>query len=130
MVKAHPAHLGTAEIAAEAIAVAARDTGMPPGVFSQIVGEGNETGALLVRDPRIRAVGFTGSRRGGLALWALAQQRPIPSPVYAEMSSVNPVILLPAALAARGSALGEQFAASLTLGAGQFCTNPGLILAI
>ncbi|MGA5536741.1 aldehyde dehydrogenase (NADP(+)) [Mycolicibacterium nivoides] len=130
VVKAHPAHLGTAEIAAEAIAVAARDTGMPPGVFSQIVGEGNETGALLVRDPRIRAVGFTGSRRGGLALLALAQQRPIPIPVYAEMSSVNPVILLPAALAARGSALGEQFAASLTLGAGQFCTNPGLILAI
>lgn len=130
VVKAHPAHLGTAEIAAEAITVAARETGMPPGVFSQIVGEGNETGAQLVSDPRIRAVGFTGSRRGGLALSALAQQRPAPIPVYAEMSSVNPVILLPAALGARGTALGEQFAASLTLGAGQFCTNPGLVLAI
>lgn len=130
VVKAHPAHLGTAEIAGEAITVAARETGMPPGVFSQIVGHGNEAGAQLVSDPSIRAVGFTGSRRGGLALSALAQQRLTPIPVYAEMSSINPVILLPAALEARGGPLGEQFVASLTLGAGQFCTKPGLILAI
>ncbi|OBC01635.1 2,5-dioxovalerate dehydrogenase [Mycobacterium sp. 852013-50091_SCH5140682] len=128
--KAHPAHLGTAEIVAEAITAAAGDTGMPAGVFSQIVGADNQAGALLVSDPRIRAVGFTGSRQGGLALAAIAQQRPTPIPVYAEMSSVNPVIVLPAALATRGAQLGEQFAASLTLGAGQFCTNPGLILAI
>ncbi|TDD39334.1 aldehyde dehydrogenase (NADP(+)) [Saccharopolyspora elongata] len=130
VVKAHPAHLGTAELAARAIADAAAETGMPEGVFSQLVGSGTEIGARLVSDPRIRAVGFTGSRGGGLAIAAAAAARPVPIPVYAEMSSINPVLLLPAALGSRGAELGDAFAGSLTLGAGQFCTNPGLVLAV
>ncbi|MGI8312610.1 aldehyde dehydrogenase (NADP(+)) [Saccharopolyspora hattusasensis] len=130
VVKAHSAHLGTAELAARVIADAAADTGMPKGVFAQLVGSGTEIGAQLVADPRIKAVGFTGSRAGGLAIAATAAARPVPIPVYAEMSSINPVLLLPAALATRGAELGTAFAGSLTLGAGQFCTNPGLLLAV
>ncbi|AGP59228.1 aldehyde dehydrogenase (NADP(+)) [Streptomyces rapamycinicus] len=130
VVKAHQAHLGTAELVARTIAAAAADTGMPQGVFSQLVGNGTEVGARLVGDRRIRAVGFTGSRKGGLAIAATAAARPVPIPVYAEMSSINPVLLLPAALASRGAELGAAFAGSLTLGAGQFCTNPGLVLAV
>ncbi|OLL76495.1 Ketoglutarate semialdehyde dehydrogenase [Pseudonocardia sp. Ae168_Ps1] len=130
VVKAHQAHLGTAELVARAIAEAAADTGMPDGVFAQLVGSGTGIGAQLVADPRIRAVGFTGSRAGGLAIAATAAARPVPIPVYAEMSSINPVVLLPGALAGRGAELGAAFAASLTLGAGQFCTNPGLLLAV
>ncbi|ASQ91919.1 aldehyde dehydrogenase (NADP(+)) [Streptomyces sp. 11-1-2] len=130
VVKAHQAHLGTAELVARTIAEAAADAGMPEGVFSQLVGGGTEVGARLVRDPRIRAVGFTGSREGGLAIAAMAADRPVPIPVYAEMSSINPVLLLPAVLESRGAELGAAFAGSLTLGAGQFCTNPGLVLAI
>ncbi len=130
VVKAHPAHLGTAELVARIIAGAAAATDMPEGTFSQLVGSGHEIGTRLVSDPRIRAVGFTGSRAGGLAIAAAAAARPVPIPVYAEMSSINPVLLLPAALAARGAALGGEFVASLTLGAGQFCTNPGLIFAV
>ncbi|WP_267715986.1 aldehyde dehydrogenase (NADP(+)) [Streptomyces sp. CoH17] len=130
IVKAHQAHLGTAELVARAIAEAAADTAMPEGVFSQVVGSGRVVGARLVQDPRIRAVGFTGSRAGGLAIAAMAASRPVPIPVYAEMSSINPVLLLPAALEKRGAELGAAFAGSLTLGAGQFCTNPGLVLAI
>jgi len=95
-----------------------------------LAGAGIELGACLVADPRIKAVGFTGSRAGGLALMKIAAARPVPIPVYAEMSSINPVILLPAALAARAGVIGKEFAASLTLGAGQFCTNPGLVLAL
>ncbi|WP_395474614.1 aldehyde dehydrogenase (NADP(+)) [Saccharopolyspora spinosa] len=130
VVKAHQAHLGTAELVARAIAEAAADTGMPEGVFSQVVGSGTDIGAQLVRDPRIRAVGFTGSRQGGLAIAAAAAARPVPIPVYAEMSSINPVLLLPAALGSRGAELGAAFVGSLTLGAGQFCTNPGLVLMV
>ncbi|MDT0510015.1 aldehyde dehydrogenase (NADP(+)) [Novosphingobium sp. MMS21-SN21R] len=130
VVKGHPAHPGTGAMVAGAILAAARACAMPEGVFAHLVGAGNELGAALVQDPRIAAVGFTGSRSGGLALVKLAQARAVPVPVYAEMSSVNPVLLLPAALAARGGELGAGFAASLTMGAGQFCTNPGLVLAI
>lgn len=130
VVKGHPAHPATGALVAAAIERAIAACGLPTGVFSHLVGPGNELGAALVADPRIGAVGFTGSRAGGLALMRLAQERPIPIPVFAEMSSINPVLLLPHALAARGSALGEAFVASLTMGAGQFCTNPGLILAI
>ncbi|WP_295560995.1 aldehyde dehydrogenase (NADP(+)) [uncultured Sphingomonas sp.] len=130
VVKGHPAHPGTGELVARAIARAVKDSGMPAGVFSYLPGETNELGAALVRDPRIQAVGFTGSRGGGLALVRIAAEREEPIPVYAEMSSINPVVLFPAALAARGEALGKEFVASLTMGAGQFCTNPGLVLAI
>lgn len=130
VVKGHPAHPGTGELVARAIAQAVKDSGLPAGVFSYLPGETNELGAALVRDPRIQAVGFTGSRGGGLALVRIAAEREEPIPVYAEMSSINPVVLFPAALAARGEALGKEFVASLTMGAGQFCTNPGLVLSI
>ena len=130
VVKGHPAHPRTGELVAAAITRAVAACGLPNGVFGHLVGPSNELGAALVRDPRIAAVGFTGSRAGGLALVRLAQGRDVPIPVYAEMSSINPVLLLPEALKARGSALGTAFVGSLTMGAGQFCTNPGLVLAI
>ncbi|WP_443034249.1 aldehyde dehydrogenase (NADP(+)) [Streptomyces sp. BE147] len=127
VVKAHPSHPGTSEAVARAVTTAAARTGMPAGVFSLLVGRGNEAGLALVGDPRIAAVGFTGSRAGGLALVAAAQSRPVPVPVHAEMSAVNPVIMLDGALAEPGPAA-DGYVASLTSGAGQFCTNPGLLL--
>ena len=130
VVKGHPAHPATGAMVAGAIHRAVQASGLPPGVFSHLAGPGTALGAALVTDPAIAAVGFTGSRAGGLALVKLAQAREVPIPVYAEMSSVNPVLLLPAALRARGEALGTAFVGSLTMGAGQFCTNPGLLLAI
>lgn len=130
VVKGHPAHPGTDSLIAGAIRKAVAASGLPEGVFSHLMGTGNELGAALVRDPRIAAVGFTGSRSGGLALAKIAQQRDVPIPVYAEMSSINPVVLMPHALKARGAALGSAYVASLTLGAGQFCTNPGIVVAI
>lgn len=129
VVKAHGAHPGTSELVGQAVARAVERCGMPEGVFSLLFGVGREVGLGLVTDPRIKAVGFTGSRSGGLALCQAAQARPEPIPVYAEMSSINPVLLFPAALQARGEALAHGFIASLTLGAGQFCTNPGLLIA-
>lgn len=130
VVKGHPAHPGTDLMVAGAIQQAVAKTGLPKGIFGHVRGPGHELGAALVRDRRIAAVGFTGSRSGGLALMRLCQERDIPIPVYAEMSSINPVIILPKALASRGATLGQEFVQSLTLGAGQFCTNPGLVLAI
>ncbi|WP_296952944.1 aldehyde dehydrogenase (NADP(+)) [uncultured Massilia sp.] len=130
VVKAHNAHLGTSELVARAIRQAAIDCGMPDGVFSMLVGEGNQVGQDLVGHPAIQAVGFTGSRGGGLALVAAANARKVPVPVYAEMSSINPFFLLPGALAAGGAALAQGFVDSLTLGVGQFCTNPGLVIAL
>ncbi|WAL69721.1 aldehyde dehydrogenase (NADP(+)) [Amycolatopsis cynarae] len=130
VVKAHDAHLGTSELVAAAVRAAVEACELPEGVFSLLVGDGPELGTRLVTDPRIRAVGFTGSRAAGLALVRAAAARPQPIPVYAEMSSVNPVVVLPGALAARAGRLGADFVASLTLGAGQFCTNPGLVLVL
>lgn len=130
VVKGHPAHPGTGELVARAISKTAATTGLPGGVFSYLPGSDNALGAALVADPRIKAVGFTGSRAGGLALVDIAARRAEPIPVYAEMSSINPVLLLPAALEANAEALGAAFAASLTMGAGQFCTNPGLVIAL
>jgi alpha-ketoglutaric semialdehyde dehydrogenase len=130
IVKAHSAHPGTSEIAGRAIQKAVKDMGLPEGVFSLLFDSGRSISQALVADPRVKAVGFTGSRAAGTAFMAIAQARPEPIPVYAEMSSINPVILLPAALAARGKAIGEAFVGSLTMGAGQFCTNPGLVLAM
>ena len=130
VVKGHPAHPGTSVMVARAIAEAVAACGLPAGVFSLVQGPANALGAALVTDPRIKAVGFTGSRAGGLALVDLAQRRPEPIPVYAEMSSVNPVVLFPAALAARADALGKAYVGSLTMGSGQFCTNPGIVLAL
>jgi 2,5-dioxopentanoate dehydrogenase len=130
VVKAHPAHPGTSELVGRAVQKAVAACGLPEGVFSLLFDADQSIGQALVADPRIAAVGFTGSRRGGTALMAIAAGRETPIPVYAEMSSINPVLLFPGALAARGAAIGKAFAASLTLGAGQFCTNPGLILAL
>ncbi|WP_321781865.1 aldehyde dehydrogenase (NADP(+)) [Paraburkholderia sp. J94] len=130
IVKAHGAHLGTSELAGRAIQAAAKETGMPDGTFSLLFGAGRKIGEALVAHPAIKAVGFTGSRQGGLALLRIANARPEPIPVYAEMSSINPVFLLPDALRHRAETIGRDFADSLTLGAGQFCTNPGLVLAI
>ena len=130
IVKAHSAHLGTSELVGRAVQQAVRDQGLPEGVFSLLMGAGRTLGEALVAHPAIKAVGFTGSRQGGLALVAIANSRPEPIPVYAEMSSINPVFLFPAALARRAEAIGQGFADSLTMGAGQFCTNPGLVLAI
>lgn len=129
VVKGHPAHPGTGELVGTAIAAAVKEAGLPEGVFSLVNG-GTEVGAALVENPHIKAVGFTGSRAGGQAVMAAAQARPEPIPVFAEMSSVNPVLLMPSALEARAGEIAKGFAGSLVMGAGQFCTNPGLLLAI
>lgn len=130
VVKAHDAHPGTSELVGRAIVDAVTSTGLPAGTFSLLYGLGPELGAALVADPRIKAVGFTGSRAGGMALVSAAAARPEPIPVYAEMSAINPVFLLGGALADRAADLGGAFVGSLTLGSGQFCTNPGLVIAI
>ncbi|WP_211474397.1 aldehyde dehydrogenase (NADP(+)) [Collimonas humicola] len=130
VVKAHPAHPGTSELVGRAVQQAVAICNLPEGVFSLLTGSGNALGTALVQNRHIQAVGFTGSRQGGLALMQVAAARPQPIPVYAEMSSINPVYLLPAALAARGEAIAKGFADSVTLGAGQFCTNPGLVLGL
>ncbi|MBB3190247.1 aldehyde dehydrogenase (NADP(+)) [Halomonas cerina] len=130
VVKAHSAHPGTSELVGRAVQAAVAQCGLPEGVFSVLFGSGKEIGQALVANPHIQAVGFTGSRGGGLALMATAQNRPQPIPVYAEMSSINPVFLLPEALQARGEAIAEAFIGSLNMGAGQFCTNPGLVIAV
>ncbi|MFB4307079.1 aldehyde dehydrogenase (NADP(+)) [Actinomadura sp. GTD37] len=128
--KAHDAHPGTCELVGRAVSEAVQEAGLPEGVFSMLYGDGPTLGIALVTDPRVRAVGFTGSRGAGLAIAGAAANRPRPIPVYAEMSSVNPVFLLPDAVAARGGELAEGFVGSVTLGAGQFCTNPGLVFAV
>ncbi|MCU1735043.1 MULTISPECIES: aldehyde dehydrogenase (NADP(+)) [unclassified Pseudomonas] len=126
--KAHSGHMATAEWVADAILRAAERTGMPAGVFNMIYGGG--VGEWLVKHPAIQAVGFTGSLKGGNALCRMAAERVQPIPVFAEMSSINPVILLPDALQARGTTIARELSSSVTLGCGQFCTNPGLILGL
>ncbi|WP_299898115.1 aldehyde dehydrogenase (NADP(+)) [uncultured Aquimarina sp.] len=130
IVKSHPMHAGTGELVASAIAKAVEKTGMPNGVFSNLNSSGIEVGTQLVEHPKVKAVGFTGSIIGGRALFDLASQRPEPIPVFAEMGSINPVILLPKATESKGKELAKTYAQSITLGTGQFCTNPGLIIGI
>lgn len=130
VVKAHDAHPGTSELVGSAITRAVAEAGMPAGTFSLLFGSGPGLGTALVTDPRVKAVGFTGSRYAGTALVAAAAARPEPIPVYAEMSAVNPVFLLDGALRTRGAQIGAAFVGSLTMGSGQFCTNPGLVLAV
>ncbi|MFO7325637.1 MAG: aldehyde dehydrogenase (NADP(+)) [Pseudomonadota bacterium] len=130
VVKAHGAHPGTGELVGEAIAAAAARTGLPAGVFSMLHGEGATLGQALVRHPAAAAVGFTGSHAAGRALFDAASRREKPIPVFAEMSSLNPVFLLPEALATRGEALAQGLVDSFTLGVGQFCTKPGLVFAL
>ena len=130
VVKGHPAHPGTSELVAGAILDAVLEAGLPEGVFSLVNGTENALGEALVKDPRIAAVGFTGSRAGGVALMGHAAARPVPIPVYAEMSSVNPVVLMPARIGEAAKALASAYVGSLSLGAGQFCTNPGIVLTV
>ncbi|QDD89088.1 aldehyde dehydrogenase (NADP(+)) [Pseudomonas oryzihabitans] len=126
--KAHSGHMVTAEYVADAIIRAAEKTGMPKGVFNMIYGGG--VGEQLVKHPAIQAVGFTGSLRGGRALCDMAAARPQPIPVFAEMSSINPVVVLPEALKVRGDNIANELTASVVLGCGQFCTNPGLVIGL
>lgn len=128
VVKGHEAHPGTSEIVAEAILAAITAQDLPRGIFSLVQGGARETGSALVTHPLIQAVGFTGSLAGGRALFDLCAQRSVPIPFYGELGSVNPVFVLPEALRQRGSEIAAQWAGSLTLGAGQFCTNPGIAI--
>lgn len=128
VVKGHPAHPGTCELVAQAIQAAVAAAGLPAGVFSLVQGASHGVGSALVRHPAIKAVGFTGSLRGGRALFDLCAARPEPIPFFGELGSINPMFVLPAALAGRGDAIGAGWAGSLTLGVGQFCTNPGLAI--
>ncbi len=129
IVKAHPGHPGTSELTARAIQTAAEATKMPPGVFSMLHAD-VPTGVKLVQHPLAKAVGFTGSLQGGRALFNIAAARPEPIPVYAEMGSINPVFVLPGAMAKNGPALAEGLMQSVTMGTGQFCTNPGLVIGV
>ncbi len=128
IVNAHFAHPGTAELVGTAVADAARDCGMPEGVFSLIFSSGYDIGQALVRNPEIKAVGFTGSRAGGRALMDIAAARPEPIAVYAEMSSVNPIFILPSAMRERHESIAAGLHTSVTTGAGQFCTKPGIVV--
>ncbi|NIZ08114.1 aldehyde dehydrogenase (NADP(+)) [Pseudooceanicola sp. HF7] len=130
VVKGHGAHPGTAEIIAEAIHAAIEATGMPKGVFSLVQGGKRDVGQSLVKHPLIKAVGFTGSLGGGRALFDLCAQREEPIPFFGELGSVNPMFVLPEAVKARGAELGKGWAGSLAMGAGQFCTNPGIAVVI
>lgn len=130
IVKSHPMHAGTGELVASAIVKAAERTGMPEGVFSNLNSSGIEVGVQLVQHSLVKAVGFTGSITGGRALYDLAGKREEPIPVFAEMGSVNPVVFLPEALKQRHDSLAKTYAGSITLGTGQFCTNPGLLFGI
>jgi NADP-dependent aldehyde dehydrogenase len=130
IVKGHSAHPGTSDLVAQAMTAAVKACRLPEGVFSLLNGNSRALGQGLVAHPHVKAVGFTGSRAGGLALMKIASERPEPIPVYAEMSSINPVVVLPGALSTRAEQMGKDFVASLTMGVGQFCTNPGLVLAL
>jgi len=130
VVKGHGAHPGTGEIVAEAIHAAVEKCGLPKGVFSLVQGGNRRVGEALVQHPCIKAVGFTGSLGGGRALFDLCAQRPEPIPFFGELGAVNPMFMLPQAIARRGAELGRGWAGSLAMGAGQFCTNPGIAVVI
>ena len=126
--KGHPAHPGVSEMVATAIQKAVTTAGMPEGTFSMVHGKSTAVGMAIVNDPDIRAIGFTGSFRGGKAIFDAANSRTVPIPVYAEMGSTNPVFILPQALKERQEAISKDLASAVTLGVGQFCTNPGLVV--
>ena len=130
IVKSHPMHAGTGEMVATAITKAAQKTGMPEGVFSNLNSSGKEVGEQLVKHKGIAAVGFTGSHHAGRALYNLAAARETPIPVFAEMGSINPVVITQQAISKRAAQIAETYAASITQGVGQFCTNPGLIITV
>jgi NADP-dependent aldehyde dehydrogenase len=130
IVKAHPGHLKTSTMVADAILAAAAKTNMPSHVFQHITTTDFETGKQLVQDEHVCAVGFTGSRIGGRALYDYANSRENPIPVFSEMGSVNPVVLLPDAVQKNGEHIAKNYAGSITLGIGQFCTNPGILIGL
>lgn len=130
IVKAHPGHPKTSRIMADAITRAVQKSDFPEGTFSHVYCDTYEEAQLLVSHPIIKAVGFTGSTKGGMALVEVANKRPEPIPVYAEMGSINPVFLLPEKMKAAASELAKQYVGSLTLGVGQFCTNPGIAIGV
>jgi alpha-ketoglutaric semialdehyde dehydrogenase len=130
IVKSHSMHIGTGEMVASAVIKAAKKHNMPEGVFSNLIGSGVTLGTSLVKHPLVKAVGFTGSINGGRALFNLASQRPEPIPVFAEMGSINPVVVLPEALEKNSAKWASAYANSITLGTGQFCTNPGLLIGV
>jgi NADP-dependent aldehyde dehydrogenase len=130
IVKSHPMHAGTGEMVASAVIKAAKKTHMPEGVFSNLNGAGYDVGTQLVKDENVKGVGFTGSIKGGRALFDLAAQRPEPIPVFAEMGSINPVVIFPKALELYTPKWAKSYALSITQGTGQFCTNPGLLLGL
>jgi len=127
IVKGHHAHPGTSEMVGQVIAQSVKECGLPPGVFALLFGAGSEIGAALVDHPKVKAVGFTGSLAGGKALMQRAAARPEPIPCFMEMSSVNPVFVLPEALSTRAAQIATGLFGSFTLGVGQFCTKPGLV---
>lgn len=129
IVKAHPAHPGTSELVGQAVMTAANEHGLPPGAFSLLFDSGYDVGRALVAHPLVTAVGFTGSRAGGLALAQVAATRHAPIPIFAEMSSVNPVFLLPGALKSHADTIAQQLHVSVNQGVGQMCTCPGLVIA-
>ena len=129
ILKSHPMHAGTGELVSSAIIRAAKKTNMPNGVFSNLNSKGIEVGVKLVNSPHVKAVGFTGSLKGGRAIYDLASKRRHPIPVFAEMGSVNPVLIFPKKLEKEYAELAKQYAKSITVGSGQFCTNPGIIIS-
>ena len=129
ILKSHPMHAGTGELVSSAIIRAAKKTNMPNGVFSNLNSKGIEVGVKLVNSPCVKAVGFTGSLKGGRAIYDLASKRRNPIPVFAEMGSVNPVLIFPKKLGKEYAELAKQYAKSITVGSGQFCTNPGIIIS-
>jgi 2,5-dioxopentanoate dehydrogenase len=130
VVKGHPSHPGTSELFAAAVLAALQDRNLPRGLFGLLQGRRHELSALLVQHPSTQAVGFTGSQKAGRALFDMAAARPRPIPVFAEMGSLNPVVILPNAMAERGETIAKELTASLLLGGGQFCTKPGLLLTV
>ncbi|MCB2145287.1 MAG: aldehyde dehydrogenase (NADP(+)) [Deltaproteobacteria bacterium] len=130
IVKAHSSHMGTSELVASAISAAGQKTGMPDGVFSMLFGEGQTVGKAMINHSVVKSAAFTGSEAAGRKLFDIASQRPEPIPFFAEMGSLNPVLLLPQALRRRGKDIAKDYAASITLGSGQFCTKPGLLIAM
>ncbi|WP_394171591.1 aldehyde dehydrogenase (NADP(+)) [Saccharospirillum alexandrii] len=130
IVKSHNSHPGSGELVAQALARAAKQCDMPAGVISFLAGNRNEIGVNLVTAPEVKAVGFTGSTRGGMALYKLASNRPDPIPFFGEMGSINPLVVLPEVLKTSAADIAEGFVGSLTLGTGQFCVNPGLVLGL
>jgi NADP-dependent aldehyde dehydrogenase len=130
VVKGHPSHPGTNELFARAVGAALEQCKLPTGLFALLQGRRHELSAWLVKHPHTQAVGFTGSQRAGRALFDLASQRESPIPVFAEMGSVNPVVILPAAMRERSDQIAKELAASMLMGGGQFCTKPGIILVV